>query len=270
MIDIVINALSSYWSAILSWYESTTMSWNLIKDIIYMSGLLYGLYKINRFIRSYSFDKKCKDIEDNLEMRNRIEKHIADFISGKPKHNKRTRLCLTHWKNYPSQFIHGTFNEYNIYYNLSIRGENFPRTGFADNVGLYFEEELDRGNYGFYNKANELYINKKYGYDICFFGKSNRNYRGYKKANKLLNLTRVFHLPYKNIVNFDFKEYLEYSPVVYVRHKPYSRKLFSKSVYIAKHDDFTIRCLDDGIISKYWSIKHLYRLTKLKFRKNSY
>ena len=267
---------------LLNWYTANAIYFEIIERLIFILGIPYLAYRVIKFINNYSFDRKQKEIADNLEMRNRIEKDICDFLDGKRKDSlKHSRLCLTHWKNYPSNFDTGTYREWPIFFNLTTMTKK--PTGFTSNSGVYVADYLQIS-------WISLYVSKKYGSDICFLALKNKKFFGYKEITDSTKLRAiVFELPYKHIVNFDFRysERLEYSPIIYTKYdseikkmfarndslyyKPASRKLFSKDVYIANRintkDEYDSLVKLDGLINSYWSPKHLYLLIKCLLKK---
>ena len=124
--------------------------------------------------------------------------------------------------------------------------------GWIDNTGIFFTEPV-----WFFNQS--FYIDKD---DIFFLAKEGQNYEGFKElSNKIL----VRHMPFTKIVNYDFKERIEYEPIFYIKHSYKCKKLYSDAYQINEKqggEHFTYEVTRKKNLKKYSWIR--YKLLKLK------
>lgn len=232
---------------ILSWYKDNEALINLIKDIVYF----LGAFTLFKYLWSWNFNRKTEKIESNLKFRERIEIALDDYVIEQNRSNiKDIGIRFVYWKNYPWNLKN---DGYKHFLNVQYHNNQLLASSWIDNTGIYFQEHLCWG-------SSSVYID---AIGIFFFAPKSRVYEGFEEhKNKRL----VVHLPFTNIVNFDFREKIEYEPVFYIKH-PYSKykKLYSRKYLIREKLDDNYFCLElDGRkrLSRYswlnYKIKQIY------------
>lgn len=179
--------------SIISLYIEYQDQINLLKDIIFFA----GAYKLFTYLANKKFQDSCANINENIRFRKKIEPQLNNFIQD----SQIQDICIrfVHWKNYPWNLSNDGFRSL-----LWINYENNkPCYGWIDNTGVNFEKPL---------KSNSVYLDKKNG--IFFISEKNQNFKNFKE----IRCSFIMHLPFKNIVNFDFIEKIEYEPVFYTKY----------------------------------------------------
>ena len=109
------------------------------------------------------------------------------------------------------------------------------------------------------------YNNKDKSCQNCKFFIENENQR-YKGFREFKNKCLVTHLPFANIVNFDFKEYLEYEPIFYTKYPHNNLELYNTALYLRErlNDPYFSKELTKGkFLKKYSKINHVILRIKL-------
>lgn len=189
---------------------------NFIKDISYFGGGFY-LFK---YLKNRNFLRQKEVIATDLVMREAIGKELGDYIHQQYKLRPLEPIAirLVSWKNYPSAQNDGyrrrihyrTLNNYLI---ADI---------WIDRVGIWLEDTSVFLDFS-------LYVDKD---KIFFSALPDRQYRDFRE---LKGVGVVYQLPFEHIINFDFKEFIEYEPVIYTKYY-YSawKKLYSREIRVKK------------------------------------
>jgi hypothetical protein len=198
---------------ILFWYKDNETLINLVKDIVYF----FGAYYIINSLWNWNYMRKTAQIESNLKFRERIETPLEDYVIEKNKNGiKDIGIRFVRWKNYP---WHLNDDGYKHILKIEYNDENqLLSSSWIDNTGIYFQEDLS---------SSSVYVDKN---GIFFSAPSDKVYKGFTEhKNKRL----VLHLPFTNIVNFDFREYIEYEPLFYIKcHYTNYKKLYSRKFWV--------------------------------------
>jgi hypothetical protein len=175
---------------ILKFYSENETLINLIKDIVYF----FGVFTVIKYLWNWNFVRKTEKIESNLNFRERIEAALDDYVIKENKNGiKDIGVRFVHWKNYP---WHLQDDGYKHLLKVEYHGNQLLLSSWIDNVGIYFQEHLWFTSSSVYVDANGIF----------FFAPSDKIYKGFTEhKNKRL----VVHLPFTNIVNFDFREVIE-------------------------------------------------------------
>ncbi len=165
---------------------------NLAKDIIFF----LGAWKIFSYLINKKFQDTCNQINENLALREKIEPQLKEFIQGEGR-----CIRFVHWKNYPWSLAEDGFK-----FLLRINYENNkPSYGWIDNTGINFEEPPLKF------LSQSVYLDKN---GIFFIAEKNKKFKNFQE----IRCSFIVHLPFRNILNFDFKERIEYEPVFYTRY----------------------------------------------------
>lgn len=176
----------------------------LIKDLVFFAGAITAF----KIIRDRKFSARSKEIDENLSFRKKIEEDLQTYVSERSElKNKDIGIRFVHWKNYPWNLNDDAYKHHLF---LRYFDEQTHPYGFIDNTGIYFQEHV-------WWFSQSIYVDNK---GIFFFDRKELKIEGFKE---IPNCVLVFHLPYKNIINFDFREYIEYEPVFYIRY-PYNNR----------------------------------------------
>lgn len=210
--------MSRFLLAVLSFYKEHKDWLELIKDIIYILGAPLILYKLYKYLSDRDFIRKTGKIETNLRFRERIDLELQDYVLKQNKNGiKDVGIRLVHWKNYPRQLDDDGYKHL-----LRIDYENNYILGssWIDNLGINFQEHP-------WSFGCSVYIDEN---GIFFFAQKGTLYKGFTE-NK--DICLVMHMPFTSIVNFDFKEIIEYEPVFYIKYyyRNY-KKLYSQHYVI--------------------------------------
>lgn len=226
---------------------------NLIKDITFFAGALTffrGAYLFFKYLRNRKFKEKSEDIDKNIKFREQLEPALNEYIFDTAKGTKDICIRFVHWKNYPWNLDEDGFK-----FLLRINYiEKPPHYGWIDNTGVNFEEPI-------WFCGNSVYLDEN---GLFFFDKKGQTHKGFKEYS---DVVLVLHMPFSNIVNYDFRERIEYEPVFYIKH-PYIKwkKLYSDQINIRERqgkDWVNIELSQSKMIKKYSALN--YRLFKLKY-----
>lgn len=219
---------------------------SLAKDVAFFT----GFYFVLKFLWNFRFERKSKAIRENLEFREKMEPDLEAYILDKPKGTKEIAIRFVHWKNYPANVSNDGFPHF-----LHIRYQDqILQHGWIDNTGIKFEEKI-------WFFSNSVYVDQN---GISFIGPEGGEYPGFEEAP---DIVIVFHLPFTNIVDSDFREYIEYEPVFYISH-PYTRfrKLYDDEIELRERLGYQYYSRELSLrkmMRKYSWTK--YQLLKLKF-----
>jgi len=183
----------------------------LIKDIVF----LFGAYYLIRYIFNKNFTDKSKAIRENLESRAALENHLTKYVLSKHKNNVEIAVRFVHWKNYPYNLENDAFKHELFTY---PKENGIMPSGYIDNTGINIVEHT-------WFCSQSTYVDKK---GIFFIASKGQYFSDFKEFQ---NTVLVLHLPYTNIVNYDFREIIEYEPVIYIT-APYTnfKKLYDDKV----------------------------------------
>lgn len=174
----------------------------LIKDAVFLS----GAFALFRWLWKRRLNETSDQIRKNLEFRERIEPHLDKYVRDKASNDvKDIGIRFIHWKNYP-------WNVSDDAYKFCLRVNYFeskPHFGWIDNTGISFEEPL-------WWFESSVYEGEK---GIFFIDRKGLKIKGFEEYSDAVILTK---LPFAHIVDFDFKEYVEYEPIFYIRY-PYNK-----------------------------------------------
>jgi hypothetical protein len=232
---------------ILSLYEQYTTLINFIKDIVSFAGIV----TLFRYFYNWNYIRKTTQLQQNIEFRKKIESELESYVLEKHGNGCRNiDIRFIYWKNYPSQLDNDAFpHSLNIEYH-----NNTPlMSSWIDSTGIYFQQDI----------SLSVYVHRCTG--IFFIAPKGKQYREFTEyAEKRL----ITHLPFTNIVNFDFSEIIEYEPVFYTKHK-YNKckKLYSNNYTIREKlgDNISTLELDTRKkISKYSWIRFKAKLILCK------
>jgi hypothetical protein len=242
----VINFLEG----ILDFYRYNNDLINLIKDALYFSTFILGL----NFLWNWNFRKKTKEIEDNLKFRKQIEEELQEYVIEKSRNNiKDIGIRFVYWKNYPWKLDDDGFKHLlNVKY---LNGELIC-SSWIDSVGIYFEEDLRYLSLSLYLDDNGIF----------FITSGGKQYPGFKEfKDKIL----IFQLPFTKIMNFDFREKIEYEPVFYIKYHYANRKKLYDHKYILRENPrdeyFSIELDSRKQLDRYSWIGHMYKKALSKF-----
>lgn len=184
---------------------------NLAKDAVFF----FGAYKIIAYIWNLNFLAKTGKIEKDLKVRESLEEKLNCYVLEQHKNGiKDIALRFIYWKNYPWK-LHD--DGYKHCLAINYNGDHVLPSGWIDKTGINFQEHL-------WFFCQSIYVDKS---GIFFFAPKDGSYKGFEELKE----KRLFmHLPFSNIVNFDFKEFIEYEPVLYVKHVYHNhRKLYDRT-----------------------------------------
>jgi hypothetical protein len=211
---------------------------NLIKDLIFFA----GAYKLYEFLKNKKLQYTSNKIIRDIEFRDNIEPQLSKYINE--ENGKAIRFV--HWKNYLNLENDG----FKFFLRINYLDDK-PYYGWIDNNGLNFEERF------YFDKS--VYIDKN---NIFFIDKKNLIFRNFKE----LRCVFILHLPFSNIINYDFLEKIEYEPVFYLKYyynnwkKLYDDKIVIKA--IDGEDWLMLELSQKKMLKKYSFLK--YSLIKIK------
>ena len=229
-----------------NWWLSVHQSWKPSIDCIQDIAFFCGIFGIIKFIINYNFNKKTSEIQINLEKRKELGQFLTDYVYEKYKNNKKDiAVRFIYWKNYPWKLDDDGYKEH-LYYDTN-NGVTLPG-GFISKTGINFVQHI-----WFFSKS--VYVNKEGLYFIDDKGKQFKRFKEVEGKNIF-----VFELPFRNIINFDFEDKLEYEAVFYTRYKYDNLNLYNDDVYLRNFDNdkyINIKLRKRDNINRPNSFKHL-------------
>ncbi|MES2631143.1 MAG: hypothetical protein V4611_04240 [Patescibacteria group bacterium] len=187
--------------------------------------VIIGALPIFFWLRNRSFEKKKKEISDNLAIRKNIKDKLRDHADN---YDRRTPhdigIRLVHWKNYPWKLDDDGYKQ-NLYYDTNLDKRIDHGTEFLSNTGILVEDDI-------WVLSRSLYTGKFGTYIIA---ESGQKFEEFEEVNQKIKIVRTFK--YKHIINWDFEEKIEYEPAFYTRYKYTDKKLFEKEFFAQNADD---------------------------------
>lgn len=183
--------------------------WNpwidLIQDSVFFLGVIpffITIFKFIEFLKAKDFFVASEKIESNLRFRERIEPKLESYVLEKNKNEiKDIGVRFIYWKNYPSQISN---DGYKRLLRIEYYDSHIICASWINNTGIYFQEHLWFSN-------TSAYVDRE---GVFFFAPAGGVYKHFTEhKNKCL----VIHLPFTNIVSFDFEEKIEYEPIFYTK-----------------------------------------------------
>jgi hypothetical protein len=211
-------------SFLLVWHKDHQDLINLIKDTVFFAGayaFFHGAYFFMKYLREKKYQSISSSIRENLECRERLEPLLDKFIVETAKNTKDVALRFVHWKNYPWKLNDDAYKHYPW---VKYFSDTTVQQTWLDSTGINIQHPL------WYLSTN-LYIDK----NGIFF----TSYKDIKNVNfkKFEETTLILHLPFENIVNYDFKEVIEYEPVLYIRYPYHQRKKLYDDHIVVRNKD---------------------------------
>lgn len=223
MITEIISSISSVWArahhfaneSVLKFYVDNKDWVSFIKDIVYF----WGAYALLKYLWNRNYSRKTKEIAHNLQFRDRIEKELEAYVIRENKNGiKDISIRFVYWKNYPRKLAADGFKHI---LQIEYHNDQIIGSSWIDNTGIFFQNHL-------WFFSTSAYVDKN---GIFFFAPEGHSYRGFTEHK---NRRLITHVPYTNIVNFDFKEIIEYEPVFYTKHYYTNYKKLDSDNYILR------------------------------------
>ena len=255
-------------NSLIEFYVSNKNWIDLIRDVVFFAGaitLITGSVAWFRFLSKKRFTDISAAIRSDLEFREKLEPLLKEHVLEDAKHDVRgTGIRFVYWKNYPRQLNDDGYKEHLwIRYHTTQPLKPFIES-YIDNTGVFIQSPLWPGGWSVYVDKNNR----------CFFVDSkDKKIKGFREIS---DCVIVYHLPFTNIVGFDFREYIEYEPVFYVRYRYYKRKkLYDDQIVLrrsefrkTKESDFlSLELSQKNWMKKYSRLKHAFLRCKLFFLK---
>lgn len=199
----------------LSLYVSHKEWVNLAKDLVFF----FGAFKVIVFIWNKNYVSKTLIIEKDLKVREFLEEKLNKYVYEEHRNGIRDiAVRFVYWKNYPWNFKDDGYKHLLHFHDND--GETLP-SGYLDKTGINFEEHV-------WFFLQSVYVDQN---GIFFIAPKEGSYRSFKEMKPA---RLIMHLPFSKIVNFDFKEFIEYEPVFYVRHNYRDYRKLYDPVYICR------------------------------------
>lgn len=171
-----------------------------------------GAIKVIFYIYGLRFERKTNNIERDLKIRASLEEKLEKYIIGEHKSGRKDiAIRLVHWKNYPWKLDNDGYPRCLAidYYHGDLQ------CGWIDKTGINVQEPV-------WLFSASIYVEKN---GIFFVAPQGNRYNGFQElSDKCLRM----HIPFSNIINFDFNKFVEYEPVFYIRCDYRLRKLYDR------------------------------------------
>jgi hypothetical protein len=191
---------------ILSFYLCSKDWIDLIKDIVFF----FGAVTLVKYLWNKKFKDQSQNIENDLAKRKSIEDQLNKYVYEKYKNKVGIGIRFIYWKNYPNKLNNDAF-PYELF--IYPRESNVLPSGYINNTGISFVERL-------WCFSQSAYVDKN---GFFFFDSKNQKIKGFKEFQ---NSELVRQIPFNHIVNFDFREFIEYEPLFYTKYQYNNWKLY--------------------------------------------
>ncbi|QQG35585.1 MAG: hypothetical protein HYS17_08640 [Micavibrio aeruginosavorus] len=185
---------------------------DLAQDTVFSLGVIpffIALFKFIKFLKARDFLTTTEKIESNLRFREYLEPKLESYVLEKYKNGiKDIGVRFIYWKNYPSQISN---DAYKHLLRIEYHDQHILGASWINNTGIYFQEHLWFSN-------TSVYVDRD---GVFFFAPSGGAYKHFTEHK---NRCLVIHLPFTNVVNFDFEEKIEYEPIFYIKVPYYNFK----------------------------------------------
>ncbi len=225
----------------------------LIKDLVFFVGaytFFHGTYLLIKYLRNKRFEAVSSSIDSNLKFREKLEPLLREFVFDKAPNTKDIAIRFVHWKNYPWNLSDDAYKFY-----LHIRYlDQTPHYGWLDNTGVNFEQHP-------WSFGNSTYVDNN---GIFFFAPKGLNTARFQEFT---DTVLVLKMPFKNIINYDFRQLIEYEPVFYTRYYYNNwNKLYDDKVVLRNKEGCGHLIMDlsqKNMMRKYSRLRYGFILTKL-------
>lgn len=223
---------------------------DFIKDVVFFTGAYYlikAAWLFFRYVKNRRYKEKSKEIDHNINFRERLEPLLNEYIFDAAKGTMDISIRFVHWKNYPRQLEQDGYKFLLRINYIGNGAKEMPHYGWLDNTGVNFENPI-----WFY--SNSLYVDK----DGWFFiGEEGKEHKGFTEIS---DSVLVLHLPFSNIINYDFREKIDYEPVFYIKyeHSDFDN-LYSNEIILREKQGTEYKRL---ILSKH---KRIAKFSKCKY-----
>lgn len=194
----------------------------IIANIIVIAGTVPAII----VARKYFFEKKKKEIQDNLAVRKSIRDKLVEHADGYDRSEPHDiGIRLVYWKNYPWKLDDDGYKQL-LYYDTNM-DKVIKRRGaeFLTNTGILLDEHI-------WIFSQSLYLGK---FGTYIIDESGKKIAGFSEVPQRVKLVRT--LRYKHIINWDFEDKIEYEPIFYTRYKYTSKKLYEDELFAQNYDD---------------------------------
>jgi hypothetical protein len=202
--------------------ESIIKYTTILANAVVILGAIPAMF----FVKNYFFEKKKKEIADNLTIRRSITDKLVEHANGYDRSEPHDiGIRLVYWKHYPWKLKNDGYKQI-LYYNtntdkrITNRGDEF-----LTNTGILLEEHI-----WFFSES--LYIGK---HGIFIVDKSGKKIAGFQEITQKIKFVNT--LRYKHIINWDFEEKIDYEPVFYTRYKYTDKRLFEDELFAQNYYD---------------------------------
>ena len=191
---------------LLNWNLAHQNEINLVKDLTFflgVFGVVWSIWKFFRHLATKEMVLKTDQIKKNLCFRESLDAKLKEYVFEKHKNGvKDIAVRFVHWKNYPWNLEKDGYKHL-----LFIRqlDERVQPSGWIDNTGVLIEEPV-------WWLSKSVYCDKR---GIFFIGDKGENYHNF---HEIKDSRLILHLPFSNIIDFDFEELIEYEPVFYIKY----------------------------------------------------
>lgn len=187
--------------------------------------VIVGAVPVFFWLKNRAFEKKKKEIADNLSIRDEIKEKLREHADGYDRREAQNiGIRLVHWKNYPWKLDDDGYKQ-TLYYDTNLDKRVGHGTEFLGNTGIFVEDHI-----WYFSKS--LYLGK---YGIYIIDDSGKKIEGFEEVEQKIKI--VDTLKYKYIVNWDFEEKIEYEPVFYMKYKYTNKKLLENQIFAQNFDD---------------------------------
>lgn len=191
--------------------------------------VIAGAGPIFFWLKNHSFEKKRKEIRENLVMRDDIRDKLRNHADGYDRSTPRDMgIRLVYWKNYPWNLDDDGYKQI-LYYNTNLNKKLSHDTEFLNNIGILVEEHI-----WYVNKS--LYLGK---FGTYIIDRSGQNIAGFLEIKQKVKLVKT--LRYKYIINWDFEEKIGYEPIFYTKYTYTNQKLYDEDFLVQNYDDDGIK-----------------------------
>lgn len=178
---------------------------NILNFVVYLKNR-----KLNAIRQIIAYD---------IDFYQKFQNQLTRYVDNQDNHEIGLRLIF--WKNYPNNL-----NDDGYKYNLNITyfWERKTKDSYIDHNGILIREDI-------WFLQDSVYIDK---YGIFFIAEENQNHAGFIEHS---DVYLVRHIPFSNIIAYDFDRIIEHEPVIYTQYSYNDPQLFSSDIDFYKTDE---------------------------------
>lgn len=223
LIYLILFHIIQFFNFMVNAYKNNLEPINMIKDMFVVG----SVYEIIKYLFNKNRIEKENQLKSDLKFNKNIQTNLFEYVLLENK-NEIKDICIRFIfiENYPWQIENISNDGFKHYLYVKTYENRIKFKTWIDHTGVWFKHHL-------WFSENSIYINSN---DEYFITKKSQNYPNFQEySNKII----LLHLPFKNIIEVDFDNKIEYEPIFYIKYAydDYKNLYDDQIIVINKNED---------------------------------